>query len=105
MGDVGDEEVGSRGDEGDGGVWGVWGVWGEREFMLPLLPPTPPTPPTLPRKPNTPYFSARGCANGYAQYKCPMSHAPLHQSIPGIAESGVNFFDTLAHFHNQVWRT
>jgi len=22
--------------------------------------------------PNAPYFSARGCANGYAQYKCPM---------------------------------
>jgi len=25
--------------------------------------------------PNAPYFSARGCANGYAQYKCPMPYA------------------------------
>ncbi|WP_180267714.1 hypothetical protein [Nostoc linckia] len=26
--------------------------------------------------PPAPYFSARGCANGYAQYKCPMPNAP-----------------------------
>ncbi|WP_221642931.1 hypothetical protein, partial [Nostoc sp. 2RC] len=26
--------------------------------------------------PNAQYFSARGCANDYAQYKCPMPHAP-----------------------------
>ncbi|WP_180267644.1 hypothetical protein [Nostoc linckia] len=25
--------------------------------------------------PNAQYFSARGCANDYAQYKCPMPHA------------------------------
>jgi len=28
--------------------------------------------------PNAQYFSARGCPNGYAQYKCPMPNAPSH---------------------------
>ncbi len=32
--------------------------------------------------PNAPYFCARGCANDYAQYKCPMPHAQCPMPIP-----------------------
>jgi len=54
-------QPGDKGDKGAGG----------KEVIF-HSPPCP--------MPNAPYFSARGCANGYAQYKCPMpnSKIPVH---------------------------